>query len=150
MADAPSFPPLSLPSAAAEAADKHGIQCEVIDLRTLLPWDRCEGERVGEGARVRRPPRSASRAAPPPPSRSATVEASVNKTGRLIVSHEAPLTSGFGGEICAHISAACFTRLEAPPARVTGYDTPFPCVLEAAYVPSQGRVLDALLKAVAF
>ena len=57
------------------AAD--GVSCEVIDLRTLLPWD------------VR------------------TVEASVNKTGRLLVSHEAPVTSGFGAEIAAAISHRC-------------------------------------------
>lgn len=136
--------------AAAEAADKHGIECEVVDLRTLLPWDRCGREGMGGGGRRRgAAPRSRPRE-PPRLLRSVTVEASVNKTGRLIVSHEAPLTSGFGAEVCAHAAVACFTRLEAPPARVTGYDTPFPCVLEAAYVPSQGRVLDAVLKAVSF
>ena len=107
-------------SAADALASSHSISCEVIDLRTLLPWD------------------------------AATVEASVNKTGRLIVSHEAPLTSGFGAEIAAHVAAACFTRLEAPPVRVTGWDTPFPCVLEPAYVPGVARVVDAVVGSVKF
>ena len=62
---------------AAEVAAADGISCEVIDLRTLLPWDV------------------------------ETVEASVNKTGRLLVSHEAPVTSGFGAEITAAISHRC-------------------------------------------
>lgn len=107
--------------AAADAlARDHSVSSEVIDLRTLLPWD------------------------------AATVEASVNRTGRLVVSHEAPLTSGFGAEIAAHVASACFTRLEAPPARVTGWDTPFPCVLESAYVPGQQRVVDAVLETVRF
>ena len=107
--------------AAADAlARDHSISAEVIDLRTLLPWDV------------------------------ATIEASVNRTGRLVVAHEAPLTSGFGAEIAAHVAAVCFTRLEAPPARVTGWDTPFPCVLESAYVPGQQRVVDAVLETVRF
>ena len=59
-------------------------------------------------------------------------EASVNKTGRLLVSHEAPVTSGFGAEVVAAVSARCFLRLEAPPARVCGYDTPFPLDLRGA------------------
>ena len=72
------------------------------------------------------------------------VEASVNKTGRLLVSHEAPVTSGFGAEIVAAISRRCFLRLEAPPMRVCGYDTPFPLVFEPLYVPSAQRVADAI------
>jgi 2-oxoisovalerate dehydrogenase E1 component beta subunit len=107
-------------AAAQELASEHGVSAEVIDLRTLLPWD------------------------------AATVEASVNRTGRLVVAHEAPLTSGFGAEVAAHVAAACFTRLEAPPTRVAGWDTPFPCVLEPAYVPGQQRVVDAVLASVRF
>jgi 2-oxoisovalerate dehydrogenase E1 component beta subunit len=100
-----------------QAADhlrtKHGIAAEVIDLRTLIPWD------------------------------TVTVEASVNKTGRLLVAHEAPLTGGFGAEIVARVTQQCFLRLEAPPTRVCGYDTPFPCVYEPLYLPTASKVADA-------
>lgn len=92
---------------------ERGISCEVVDLRTLIPWDR------------------------------ATVEESVNKTGRLLVSHEAPSTGGFGAEIVAHVSRRCFLRLEVPPERVCGWDTPFPCVYESLYVPSAPRLVAA-------
>ncbi len=71
-------------------------------------------------------------------------EASVNKTGRLLVSHEAPVTSGFGAEIVAAVSKRCFPRLESPPARVCGYDTPFPLVFEPVYVPTVERVVMAI------
>jgi 2-oxoisovalerate dehydrogenase E1 component beta subunit len=71
------------------------------------------------------------------------VEASVSKTGRLVVSHEAPVTSGFGAEVAAAVAARCFLRLQAPPVRVCGWDTPFPGVLEPAYLPTQARVVDA-------
>lgn len=73
-----------------------GLSCEIIDLRTIVPWDV------------------------------ETVIASVNKTGRLLVSHEAPLTGGVGQEIAATVQEQCFLRLEAPIQRVCGYDTPFP------------------------
>ena len=69
---------------AAELAAEQGISCEVIDLCTLLPWDRD------------------------------TVANSVRKTGRLVISHEAPLTGGFAGEIAATIQQLCFLSLEAP------------------------------------
>jgi 2-oxoisovalerate dehydrogenase E1 component beta subunit len=92
----------------------------VIDLRTLLPWD------------------------------AATVEASVNKTGRLIVTHEAPVTSGFGAEVVAKMSQRCFLRLESPPLRVCGLDTPFPCVLEPVYMPSRAKLVEAILQSVKF
>ncbi|BBI62184.1 hypothetical protein HSBAA_34900 [Vreelandella sulfidaeris] len=85
---------------AVELAEEQGIACEVIDLRSLLPWD------------------------------ADTVAESVLKTGRLVVSHEAPLTGGFAGEIAATIQERCFLYLESPIARVTGLDTPFPLVLE--------------------
>ncbi|GJN10180.1 hypothetical protein PR202_ga28253 [Eleusine coracana subsp. coracana] len=96
---------------ACEDAAKDGISCEVIDLRTLIPWDK------------------------------ETVEASVKKTGKLLVSHEAPITGGFGAEIAASIAERCFQRLEAPVARVCGLDTPFPLVYEPFYMPTKNKVM---------
>ncbi|CAN6439850.1 unnamed protein product [Victoria cruziana] len=95
-------------------AERDGISCELIDLRTLIPWDK------------------------------ETVEASVRKTGRLLVSHEAPLTGGFGAEVCASIVERCFLRLEAPVTRVCGLDTPFPLVYEPFYMPTKNKILDAI------
>ncbi|KAL6778425.1 hypothetical protein ACKKBF_B14740 [Auxenochlorella protothecoides x Auxenochlorella symbiontica] len=105
---------LVLEQAAKELAASDGIEAEVIDLRTLLPWD------------------------------AEAVAASVEKTGRLVVSHEAPLTSGFGAEIVAAISDRCFYSLEAPPLRIAGYDTPFPLVCEPLYLPGVQRVVDGV------
>lgn len=96
--------------------EKSGIECEVIDLRTLLPWDVD------------------------------SVVKSVNKTGKLVVSHEAPITSGFGAEVVSTIVDKCFWKLQAPPARVCGYDTPFPLVYEPLYLPSVQRVSDAIIQ----
>lgn len=93
-----------------------GLSIELIDLRTILPWDV------------------------------ETVEKSVNKTGRLIISHEAPVTAGFGSEIAAKIQERCFLRLEAPIKRVCGWDVPFPLVFEKFYVPDKIRVFDAIEK----
>ena len=104
---------IQLDKAAALAAEV-GISCEVVDLRTLLPWDR------------------------------ETVAASVAKTGRLLVSHEAPLTGGFAGEIVATIQELCFLSLEAPIARVTGLDTPFPLVQEKQYLPDHLKIFEAI------
>lgn len=89
-----------LERAADMAQEQLNVSCEVIDLRTILPWDR------------------------------ETVFASVNKTGRCIVSHEAPITGGFGAEVAAAVQEECFLRLEAPVDRVCGYDTPFPLAHE--------------------
>lgn len=100
--------------------ESDGISCELIDLRTLLPWD------------------------------SKTVEISVNKTGRLLVSHEAPITSGFGAEITARVVKQCFLRLESPPIRVCGIDSPFPCVYETLYLPTRLKVAEAIRKSVKF
>lgn len=77
-------------------AEKDGVSCEVIDLQTIYPYD------------------------------AETLIASVNKTGRCIITHEAPVTAGMGAEISAKLQENCFLRLEAPIQRVCGYDTPFP------------------------
>ncbi|XP_024534530.1 2-oxoisovalerate dehydrogenase subunit beta 2, mitochondrial [Selaginella moellendorffii] len=111
---------LAVMQQACAEAEKEGISCELIDLRTLIPWDK------------------------------ELVEASVNKTGKLIVSHEAPVTGGFGAEIAATIAERCFLRLEAPIARVCGLDTPFPLVFEPFYMPTANKVLDAIKAAVKF
>ena len=71
---------------------------------------------------------------------------SVEKTGRLLISHEAPITGGFGGEIAAAIQKRCFLHLEAPVERVCGWDTPFPHVYEPFYLPNKHRCLDAIEK----
>jgi 2-oxoisovalerate dehydrogenase E1 component beta subunit len=105
---------------AVERAEKDGISCEVIDLRTILPWDV------------------------------ETVANSVFKTGRLVVTHEAPLTGGFAGEIAATIQERCFLYLESPIARVTGMDTPFPLVLEKEHLPNQLKVYEAIRASVEF
>lgn len=96
------------------AHDLYGIQPELIDLQTLLPWDI------------------------------ETVERSVTKTGKLLVSHEAPLTSGFGAEIVATMQERCFLSLQAPIQRVCGYDMPFPLVFEKYYVPDELKNLEAM------
>lgn len=105
---------------AVEMAEKDGISCEVIDLRTILPWDV------------------------------ETVANSVLKTGRLVVTHEAPLTGGFAGEIAATIQERCFLYLESPIARVTGMDTPFPLVLEKEHLPNHLKVFEAIRSSVDF
>lgn len=105
---------------AAEAAAAQGVECEVIDLRTLWPLDL------------------------------ETVAASVRKTGRLVVVHEAPRTCGFGAEILALVQERCFVHLEAPIRRVTGYDTPFPYTLENEYLPRAPRILEAVLETARF
>ncbi|MEQ5802050.1 transketolase C-terminal domain-containing protein [Halomonas sp. H10-9-1] len=105
---------------AVELAEKEGISCEVIDLRSILPWDE---ESVVE---------------------------SVLKTGRLVITHEAPLTGGFAGEIAATVQERCFLYLESPIARVTGLDTPFPLTLEKEYLPDHLKVFEAIKASVAF
>jgi 2-oxoisovalerate dehydrogenase E1 component beta subunit len=106
--------------AASEEAAKAGIECEILDLRTLWPLDI------------------------------ASITASVKKTGRVLVVHEAPKTCGLGGEIVALITEKCFLHLEAPPARVTGFDTPFPYTLENEYLPLAHRILPAIKRTVEF
>jgi 2-oxoisovalerate dehydrogenase E1 component beta subunit len=95
---------------AEAAADETGIDAEVIDLRTLLPLD------------------------------SDAIAASVTKTGRCVIVHEATRTSGFGAELSAQVQEMCFYSLEAPIERVTGWDTPYPHAQEWDYFPGPHRV----------
>jgi 2-oxoisovalerate dehydrogenase E1 component beta subunit len=101
--------------AAHQANQQHGISCEVLDLQTLLPWDV------------------------------ATVVQSVHRTGKCVVSHEAPLTCGLGAEVVATVQQECFWSLQAPVVRVCGYDTPFPLVHEAYYLPNATKVYAAIV-----
>ena len=91
-----------------------GADAEIIDLRTLVPLDM------------------------------ETIAASVKKTGRCLVLHEATKTSGFGAELSALVQEHCFHSLEAPVQRVTGWDTPYPHSLEWAYFPGPVRLTEAL------
>jgi 2-oxoisovalerate dehydrogenase E1 component beta subunit len=91
-----------------------GIDGEVIDLRTLVPLDV------------------------------ETIVASVEKTGRCVIVHEATRTGGFGAELSAQVQERCFPYLEAPIERVTGWDTPYPHSLEWAYFPGPVRLGEAL------
>ncbi len=106
----------------AEAAvAESGVDAEIIDLRTLLPLDI------------------------------ETIAASVNKTGRCMILHEATLTSGFGAELVSQVQEHCFYSLEAPIERVTGWDTPYPHAQEWDYFPGParvGRALKSLMEAV--
>lgn len=100
---------------AAARLEGDGVRAEVIDLRTLSPLDI------------------------------PTVIASVEKTGRAVVVHEAPRTCGLGAEIVAQISERALLSLEAPVQRVTGFDTVFPLPqLEKYYLPTVGAILDAV------
>jgi 2-oxoisovalerate dehydrogenase E1 component beta subunit len=99
---------------AADQAAEKGIECLIVDLRTLLPLDE---EGVLEAAK---------------------------QTGRVVVVHEAPRFCGFGAEISALIAENAIEWMEAPIARVTGFDTPFPNTLEHHYLPDDRRVLDAI------
>ncbi len=105
---------------AAEAAQPKGISVEVIDLRTLLPFDK---EAVLE---------------------------SVRKTGRAVIVHEAPKLCGFGAELAATIAEEAIEYLKAPIVRVAGFDTPFPYALESQYLPTVERILDAIERVVHF
>ena len=106
---------------AAAAAADEGRSLEVIDLRSLSPLDL------------------------------ATVYESVRKTGRCVVVHEAQRTLGIGAELAASITEECFYSLEAPVARVTGYDTPYPPArVEEEYLPDLDRVLDSVDRVLAY
>ena len=99
---------------AAEAAAAKGWSVEVVDLRTLVPLD------------------------------AEAMLASVRRTGRVVIVHEAPRTCGFGAELAALVAERALTSLQAPVLRVTGYDTPFPYTLEHTYLPDAKRVLHAI------
>ncbi|MBN9201833.1 MAG: 2-oxoisovalerate dehydrogenase [Microbacterium sp. SCN 70-18] len=100
---------------AADAAEAEGISIEVIDLRSLSPVDY------------------------------RTLEASVRKTGRVVIAHEAAREAGVGAEVITSLTERCFHYLEAPPVRVTGHDIPYPpAKLEKHHIPDLDRILDAV------
>ena len=96
------------------AARQSGLDAEIIDLRSLVPLD------------------------------TDTVCASVSRTGRCVIVHEATRFSGFGAELSATIQEQCFWNLQAPIRRVAGWDTPYPHAFEWEYFPGQARVTAAL------
>ncbi|MDQ0574953.1 alpha-ketoacid dehydrogenase subunit beta [Agromyces albus] len=103
---------------AAIAAEEDGVSIEVIDLRSLAPVDY------------------------------ATIEASVRRTGRLVITHEAGQQGGVGAELAASITERCFEFLEAAPVRVTGHDIPYPpAKLERHHLPDLDRILDGVDRA---
>ena len=99
---------------ALAAAEELGVDADILDLRTLIPYDV------------------------------EAVTTSVQKTGRCMVLHEAPRTSGFGAELISQIQEDCFYSLEAPIVRVTGWDTPYPHAHEWSYFPGKSRVMKAM------
>jgi 2-oxoisovalerate dehydrogenase E1 component beta subunit len=106
---------------AASAAAAEGRELEVIDLRSVSPIDW------------------------------ETVFASVRRTGRCVVVHEAPVFLGLGSELAARITERCFYSLEAPVLRVGGFDTPYPpSRLEEEYLPDLDRILDAVDRSFGF
>jgi 2-oxoisovalerate dehydrogenase E1 component beta subunit len=102
---------------ALAATEETGIDAEVVDLRTLIPVDI---ERI---------------------------RASVEKTGRCVIVHEATKTSGYGAELTALVQEHCFYHLEAPIERVAGWDTPYPHAFEWQYFPGPRRVAEAMRRA---
>jgi 2-oxoisovalerate dehydrogenase E1 component beta subunit len=105
---------------AARAAEAKGLDAEVVDLRTLLPFDE------------------------------PAILESVRKTGRAVIVHEAPRTCGFGAEIAAILAEKAIDSLQAPVLRVTGFDTPIPFTLEPHYLPDAPRVLEAVEKVTSY
>jgi len=105
---------------AAEQAAERGISAEVMDLRTLMPFDK------------------------------EALLSSVAKTGRVVIVHEAPKTCGFGAEIAATIAEEALEYLRAPIVRVAGFDTPFPYALEHLYMPDANRIMSAIEKVMRF
>ena len=99
---------------AAAAVEKLQVDAEIIDLRTLVPLD------------------------------TETIAASVKKTGRCVIAHEATRFGGLGGELAATVLEECFWDLQAPIKRVTGWDTPYPLAFEWEYFPGQARMARAI------
>ncbi|KAL1687090.1 thiamine diphosphate-binding protein [Schizophyllum commune] len=97
-----------------------GAKIELIDLRTILPWDV------------------------------QTVVDSVNKTGRLVIVHEAGATGGVSSDIGAEVQKRCFLKLEAPVRRVTGWDTPVPLQYEKFHIPDALRILDTIVDTLSY
>jgi pyruvate/2-oxoglutarate/acetoin dehydrogenase E1 component len=108
--------------AAADALASEGIELEVVDIRTLVPFDE------------------------------ETVFQSVRKTGRVLVAHEAVLTAGFGGEIAARIADTAFRYLDAPVRRIAAFDspTPFAPTLEQAVLPNAEKIQTAVRELCSF
>ncbi len=102
------------------AQTKDNTSVEIIDLRTLMPYDID------------------------------TILSSVKRTGRAIIVHEAPRTCGFGAELSATLSEKALLHLHAPILRVTGFDTPFPYIFEKEYLPNEKRIRKALQKTMSF
>lgn len=103
---------------AATALEQEGVSVEVLDVRSLVPFD------------------------------ADAVVASVEKTGRVVIVHEAPRTAGFGAEVAATVAERCLYSLQAPVARVTGWDSVFPLKRsEGQYLPSVDRILTAARRA---
>ena len=99
----------------AEAAvEETGVDCEIVDIRTIAPLDVD------------------------------TITASVNKTGRCVIAHEATRFGGFGAEIAARIQKDCFYNLEAPIRRIAGWDTPYPHAFEWQYFPGKKRLVAGI------
>jgi 2-oxoisovalerate dehydrogenase E1 component beta subunit len=107
-------------TAANQSEEEEGISCEVVDLRTLMPFDVD------------------------------TVLNSVQKTGRLVIVHEAPRTCGFGAELSATVGEKALLHLQAPVTRITGFDTPFPYTREEDYLPGIERIRNGLREIVEF
>ncbi len=108
--------------AAAEDLEKEGVSVEVVDIRTLIPFDE------------------------------ETVLASVRKTNRVLIAHEATLTGGFGGEIAARIADRAFEYLDAPVRRVASFDspTPFAPTMEKEVLPDRTKILFELRNLLAY
>ncbi|HLE97264.1 MAG TPA: alpha-ketoacid dehydrogenase subunit beta [Candidatus Thermoplasmatota archaeon] len=110
----------ALAAEAAKELEAEGISLEIVDLRTIVPWDY------------------------------ETVMKSVKKTGRVVLVQEAPRTAGFAAELSATIAEDAIEYLHAPIVRVTGFDTPFPYTLEHDYMPTIDRIVHAVKKVKAY
>ena len=108
-------------AARQDGANQPGRSIEVVDVRSLSPLDM------------------------------ETISASVRRTGRCVVAHEAPVYAGLGAEIAARVTEQCFYHLEAPVLRVGGFATPYPpSRLEDHYLPDLDRILDAVDRTLEF